>query len=132
MDVGKRYRDNSIRYWDALVEIAVAHGIDRESIPERWSYKAEKDLYTWIGHAVVQAALKPSKRGRPKGSSTRAEIYSPEDPAKNKRKQRDNLWTTGTRRDGKPYISDKEWSRRWELREAKKRRAKPTDPKSRP
>jgi hypothetical protein len=60
--VGERYRNNSLRYWDALVEIALAHCISRDRIPAKWSWDAEQFIYILIGQRCQPGRRWPNQR----------------------------------------------------------------------
>jgi hypothetical protein len=103
------------RHFDALIKVLIRYGVAREQIPQHWTPEVLKEVYAWIGRAVVLAELNPlprRKKGRPKGSHAPDEMITPE--GKRKRKERAKLW------DDK--ISDEEFSRRFYLREEMKRK----------
>jgi hypothetical protein len=117
-EIGKRYRKGELRDWDALVEIATKHGIARKHIPQKWTLNNEKRLYMWIGHAVVQAELALKKLGRRKGSiELKTRQSSPTADTLRKRKDTADIFAAG--------ISDKEWNRRYDRRQATRRKKLP-------
>lgn len=84
------------RLWDHLKEIAIEFGIDPKHMPQEWTYDAEKALYMWVGHAVIQPKIEARlrkerglkrKAGRPKGASSRHPA-KPSEEAQTKRDQR--------------------------------------------
>src|SRR5581483_1893482 len=107
------HRHDDRTYWERLVAIAIKYGIDLKHIPAKATPQAEKDLYLWFGHAVVQREMRPKKKGRPKGSSNKQQLLQPTAAALSKAKSRDDLCAPG--------ISDAEWNRRFDRRQARKR-----------
>jgi hypothetical protein len=139
--IGQRYRKGELRYWDALVEIAIERGISRKQIPAKWSDGADLHLYLLIGqrcqrgrrwpnarlpadfarlqkflkdgHDAVQRELNPpQKRGKGQRGLGLERASEISDAGENKRKERDNLW-----RDG---LTDVEFTERLLRRENRK------------
>jgi hypothetical protein len=129
------------RLWDHLKEIAIEFGIDPKHMPQEWTYDAEKALYMWVGHAVVQPKIEARlrkerglkrKAGRPKGASSRHPASSEE--AQTKRDQRASFpfgpdrefrfpslaELQSGKKGSSDRLSDDEWSKRFDRYHAKK------------
>jgi hypothetical protein len=96
---------------DKLVRTLIRYGVHHDHIPQQWTPEVIEAAEAWI---AVQAKLKPllkAKGGRPTGTHAPDGMVSP--ATHRKRKERANLWEIG--------IDDKEFDRRFNLRERIKR-----------